>query len=78
MEARGENRITYEWAHQKDDRIIERYEDKHNSFWFFANLRPSSEVDGELRTLRFGPFLKVVKDVFDLLEGEVVFEAKSW
>lgn len=36
-----------------------------------------TEVDGKLDALRFGPFLKVIKDVFDLLKGDVVVEAKS-
>ena len=75
MEAMGENRITHEWTHQKDDRVIERHEYKRNAFRFLANLRPSSKVDGELCALRFGPFLKVVEDVLDLLEGDVVVEA---
>jgi len=76
MEARR-NRITHEWAYQKEYRVIKRHKYKRNAFWFLANLRPCSDVDGESCALRFGPFLKVVKGVLDLLEGDVVFEAKS-
>jgi len=76
MEGGGEIKIAHERAHQKHNGVIEWHEDKRNAFWFLADLRPSTKVDGELYALRFGPFLKVVEDILDLLEGDVVFETK--
>ena len=70
-------RGTHKRTHQKHDGVVEWHENQHNSLWFLANLRLSSEVDGELGPLRFGPFLEIVKDVLDLFKGDVELEAKS-
>jgi hypothetical protein len=75
-EAREDKEITHERAHQKRDGVIERHEDEYDPLWFLANLRLSTKVDGEPCALWFGPFLKFVKDVLDLLKGDVEFETK--
>lgn len=69
--------MTHERAHEKHYGVIEWHEDQYKTFWFLANVWPGTKVDGELDALWFGPFFEVVKDVFDLLEGDIVFEAKS-
>lgn len=67
--------MTHERAHKKHYRVVEWDEDQYDAFRFLANMWPSSDVDRELDALRFGPFLEVVKDVLDLLKGNVVLEA---
>jgi hypothetical protein len=76
VEAETDNEITHERAHQNQNGVVERYEDKHDAFWFLANLRPCTKVDGESDALWLRPFLNVVEEFLYLLKGDEVFEAK--
>ena len=73
---RKQDRMAHERAREKHYRVIEWHEDKYNSFWFLANVGSGAKIDGESSALWLGPFLKIVKGVLDLLEGDVVLEAK--
>ena len=39
-------------------------------------MRPCAEIDGKLDALRLGPFLEVVKGVFNCVKGDVMLDAK--
>jgi len=67
--------MTYEWAYEKQYRKVEGHENQHDALWLLANVWPGAKVDRKLDAFWLGPFLEVVEDVFDLLEGAKEFDA---